>query len=762
MATLTAIKNQEEIPVTVFEVADLFCGAGGSSTGAQKAIEEELGGVMNLRAVNHWNTAIATHRANHPKALHIVEDVNIVDPESVVENGYLDILMASPECKYHSRARGGKPIHDQGRMHPWAIHNWLTKLDVRCVLIENVPEFISWGPVIGGRPDKTQKGKYFQSWFMTFLNLGYQAQWRKLNAADFGDATTRIRFFLIARKDGIPIRWPEPTHAKGDTGMFTGRQLWRAARDIIDWDNPGKSLLDDPKYKRTPLKPKTRARIARGLERFGGELAPLYIRLLDLEDQGDYQSRQPAGAGQPLLLNHHGEDGSNRSHSVEEPMPAATGRGDPYPVNPQADAFHSSDRKNNKPRSMEQPVYTITGLTGGGLYIVRPEAQPFVQANRSHNAPKGTDEPIPTITTAHGGGSFIVNPEIQPFIIGQQSGATPRSTDKPAPTIASKGAISLIQPYIARYNGQSGPEEVALPLSTILGCNKHALVKPILIEYYGDIRNQDVDDPLTTITQRAKHGLVSPALIDVNHAQKGDDVEDSRTHSVEDPVPSPTTKRGMGLVNPSIIEVNHGNGNDGQKGNNRRVHSVDDPLGSITANPGLALASPILVQTAQTGGNGSYSRSTDDPLPTLTTRNDINVVTPQAKPYIVANFSERDGQEPRTHDIDKPVPAVTSRGAGSLVIPLLQQLEEAQIDPRRLVFVDGQPFLLDIRFRMLQNAELARAMGFDDDESSYEFKGNVAEVTKQIGNAVPVNLAAALVKAILGAKAPDPADAESA
>ena len=250
----------------IFEVADLFCGAGGSSTGAQKAIEEELGGVMNLRAVNHWNTAIATHRANHPKALHVVEDVNIVDPESVVENGYLDILMASPECKYHSRARGGKPIHDQGRMQPWAIQNWLTKLDVRCVLVENVPEFTAWGPVVDGRPVKTEKGKYFQSWFLSFLNLGYDAQWRTLNAADFGDATTRIRFFLIARKDGIPIRWPEPTHAKGETGMFTGRQLWRGARDIINWDNPGKSLLDDPKYKRTPLKPKTRARIARGLE----------------------------------------------------------------------------------------------------------------------------------------------------------------------------------------------------------------------------------------------------------------------------------------------------------------------------------------------------------------------------------------------------------------------------------------------------------------------------------------------------------------
>ena len=118
------------------------------------------------------------------------------------------------------------------------------------------------------------------------------------------------------------------------------------------------------------------------------------------------------------------------------------------------------------------------------------------------------------------------------------------------------------------------------------------------------------------------------------------------------------------------------------------------------------------------------------------------------------NFGERNGQEPRVHDVDDPVPAVTSRGAGSLVSPMLvepilKQVRDADIDPRRLVFVDGDPYLLDIRFRMLQNPELARAMGFEDDETSYEFLGNVAEVTKQIGNAVPVHMAAALVKAAL-------------
>ena len=176
-------------------MADLFCGAGGSSTGAKRAIEE-TGRRMRLRAVNHWNIAIATHSKNHPEALHIIEDVNVVDPEEVVPDGRLDLLMASPECKYHSRARGGKPIHDQGRMSAWAIHDWLTKLDVQSVLIENVPEFVDWGPLDPetDRPIKSQKGISFQAWFMKFQALGYDAEWRMLNAADYGDATTRTRF----------------------------------------------------------------------------------------------------------------------------------------------------------------------------------------------------------------------------------------------------------------------------------------------------------------------------------------------------------------------------------------------------------------------------------------------------------------------------------------------------------------------------------------------------------------------------------------
>ena len=581
-------------------VVDLFCGAGGSSTGAEKAIAG-IGGEMELVAVNHWNTAVATHAANHPKARHLVEDVSIVDPEEVVKEGRLDLLMASPECRFHSRARGGKPIHDQGRMNAWVVHNWITKLDIKAVLVENVPEFVEWGPLNSeGRPDKAHKGEHFQAWFMTFQALGYHAEWRMLNAADYGDATTRTRFFLMARKDGHPILWPEPSHAKGNTGMFPGRRPWRGAREIIDWSNPGRSLLDDPKYRKKPLSEKTRHRIARGLERFGGPLAPLYIRLLDLpSDEPDASDGAAPQASDPgtgaFILNRHGENASPRIHSVEKPMPTATTSGAGYLVEPAAEPFVLAHHR-SAARSSDEPIPTVT--TRGPGYLVEPTAQPFICANRKNNAP----EPIPAATTAHGGGSFLVEPSTESFLLGQQSGGAPRSTDQPAPTVATDGYITLVQPAIIEYYGQSHARAVDDPLSVITSMNKHGLVKATLVEYYGRSGGADIDEPLPTVTAKARHGLADPVLIEV-------------------------------------------------KDENR------------------ALVQPTLVQTSHTGRERQplHPAGTDQPIPTLTTKADMCLATPIAKPYIVPNFGEREGQEPRVHDVDEPVPAVTSRGAGSFV-----------------------------------------------------------------------------------------------
>lgn len=490
-----------------YRVADLFCGAGGSSTGAQRAIRE-LGGAMDLVAVNHWDIAISSHTRNHPTARHWCVNLDAARPESIVPEGSLDLLMASPECTFFSRARGGKPMNDQSRMSAWHVQRWASTLDVRCILVENVPEFRDWGPVLeSGQPDKTKRGMYFQSWVQSLWAMGYEVDWKLLNAADYGDATTRTRFFLQARKDGVPIRWPAPSHARAGSGALFGPvRRWRAAREIIDWTHPGRSIFE----RKTPLSLKTRMRIARGLQRFGGELAPHYIRLLDL----------PA----------------------------------------------------DLPRS---------------------------------------------VTTA----------SMQPFVLGQQSGSAPRSTAEPLPTIATDGAISVID--------------------------------PTLIPYYGQSEAASVDVPLGTVTTHARFGLCQP------------------------------------------------------------------------------MAVPY--------GPKAEARSIEEPLPTIMTRDRLGVCTPTA--FLVPQFGERGDQAPRLHAIDDPLPAITSHGAGALVQPVA--IPGESIDPRRLVTIDGQPYVLDILFRMLTNPELARAMGFDDAEITYEFAGTASQITKQIGNAVPVHLSAALVGAIL-------------
>ena len=304
-----------------YHIADLFCGAGGFSTGAARAIAE-LDGAMRLVAVNHWPTAVETHAANHPEGRHIIADLSAADPYDLAPARRLDLLLASPECRYYSRSNGGRTTQDQGRMNPWVIHDWITKLDVPVVIVENVREFLNWGPLDrDGQRDKTRAGQYFQAWFLTFGNLGYQAEWRLLNAADYGDATSRTRLFVMARKDGRPPEWPEPTHGDPNaTGAMMPRQPWRTAADIIDWQNVGVSIFG----RQRPLSRKTIARIAWGVKRYNPLLAPLLLPMLTGETarpmyrgmgpprgEGYYEERAP------FIVQYYGQ---STCHPVDIPL----------------------------------------------------------------------------------------------------------------------------------------------------------------------------------------------------------------------------------------------------------------------------------------------------------------------------------------------------------------------------------------------------------------------------------------------------------
>lgn len=181
-----------------YTIADLFCGAGGTSTGAVEAAKE-AGYKVELTAINHWPIAVATHTTNHPDARHLCTSIDDVDPRKLYKMGGLDLLWASPECTHHSRARGGKPMNDQSRATGHCVTRWAEALMPPVILVENVPEFLDWGPIgTNGKPLVSRKGTTFRAWVQMLESLGYSVEWRILCAADFGDATTRQRLFVQA------------------------------------------------------------------------------------------------------------------------------------------------------------------------------------------------------------------------------------------------------------------------------------------------------------------------------------------------------------------------------------------------------------------------------------------------------------------------------------------------------------------------------------------------------------------------------------
>lgn len=423
-------------------VADLFCGAGGFDTGAVRAIRG-LGRRHTLVAVNHWAVAIETHKQNHPDAVQICSDVYALDPREAVPGGRLDLLMASPTCVTFSRARGGRPIswdQTKGRMTPTQVLRWITQLDVRVLLVENVPEFLEWGPCdpVTQRPRPEKRGVHFRAWVRRIERLGYSVEHRVLNAADYGDATTRSRFFMIARKDGKPIRWPVPTHSKkGAPDLFGGgAQKWRAAREVIDWSLSGRSIFGRKK----PLSPKTLARIYAGAVRFGWPEPFLVVLRNHMAERGLDEPLPALTAGgthvglvEPFTIPTTHHDASCRARSAGDPLPTITSRGELALVEP----FVLSQASGGVARSTEEPIPTIPARGAHELIV------PFYGQSKAASV----EAPLPTVTTRDRF-AFVA------AAFGERKGQAPRvhSIDEPAPTVCATGRVNLVQGEPATYD----------------------------------------------------------------------------------------------------------------------------------------------------------------------------------------------------------------------------------------------------------------------------------------------------------------------
>mgnify|MGYP003133090012 CR=1 FL=1 len=406
--------------------ADLFCGAGGTSAGLRDACKQ-LGYDTDLVAVNHWPVAIATHEASHSFAHHLCENLDNVDPRKVFPGGKLDLLVASPECTHFSTAAGGRVKSDQSRASGWHVLRWAEALRPEAIIVENVKEWASWSPLDeNGYVDPNfEKGSTFRGWVSALEGLGYTVEWRVLCCADYGDVTSRQRLFVMARRDG-KIAWPTPTHSKqGD--MFT--EKWRPAREIIDWDNQGKSIFNRSK----PLSPNTLKRIVAGIEKFCPEVNEFLVKI-----NGNTE-----------------EDCKHSPKSIEEPLRTITAGGK-----------HFALVKTN----------FLVKLSGTGDNQIKSTAQ-------------DSDEPI---TTIHGGkkhGLVQLEPLVVQIDNHSSKGHNCRTTDDPISTVVSKGRHCLVQPFLSKYYGTGeNVYSVDEPVHTLTTKARHALIEPTVEHGVLDIK----------------------------------------------------------------------------------------------------------------------------------------------------------------------------------------------------------------------------------------------------------------------------------
>lgn len=519
-------------------VADLFCGAGGLSNGTARAMRQ-LGLPVQMIGVNHWPVAIETNRRNHKEHADRIHcaDLESALPLTIVPEGRLDLLTAAPSCVFHSRARGGRPVHDQQRMDPWHVVRWCTELRVARVLVENVPEFMDWGPcsLVTGRPIKSRRGEYFRAWVAALEAVGFKVDWKVVCCADFGDPTTRRRFFLIGRSDGKRLSWPEFTHDRvGGTDLLGSRPRWRGAREVIDWTMTGKSIFTRTK----PLKPNTLRRILAGAVKYSWPRP--YIdavqALLDGNAPRLVFSRAEAVAlglvsEDAMVLNLRGtkeHDLQSTAKSADEPLPTLTAGGSHV-------GLVLATSSGGAARDLDQPLPTIT--TGGAgaerpgcarPQLVEPIIVPTSNTS-SAGVPRSAAEPIRTVTTAKGGDQALAVP-----LVAQYYGATAtaQSVAEPVPSVTTKARFGLAEPVVMRGNvgtGRTGDMRPASePMPTITCSESLALAEPFTmpVTHHGGERVRGVDEPLPTITgaNRGELGLAAAAAdvadevrIDINY-----------------------------------------------------------------------------------------------------------------------------------------------------------------------------------------------------------------------------------------------------
>jgi DNA (cytosine-5)-methyltransferase 1 len=647
-------------------IIDNFAGGGGTSTG----LEEAFGRPVDV-AINHDPEALALHAMNHPHTKHLCESVWDVDPIKVTNNQPVGLVWLSPDCKHFSKAKGGTPVAKNIRGLAWVTLRWAAKCKPRVIMLENVEEFKTWGPLLvdaegNFRPDPAKKGKTFESFLRQLRGHGYTVDHKELRASDFDTPTIRKRFFLVARRDGLPIRWPAPTNgAPTSAGVLAGNLApWRTAAECIDWSIPCPSIFE----RKRPLADATLRRIAKGIQRYVVDAETPFI----IGQGGPIYSGKPVSADQPFgtltTENHRAlvvpsivpvtHQGSDRSESVHEPFRTITSaqrgekalavatmvktgygeRAAKYHCAACGDDFEDKHATGagglapaecpicgeehritqtvfaQAPRALdiEKPLGTVVAGASKAALVT---AFLNEHANSSNQRTMPADEPLRTICAQVRGGHFsMVSAELAPFVMTNTTGHTGAQVGAPVPTVTAAGNQALVTAHITKFRtGATG---------------------------------SDMNDPVPTITAGPK----------------------------ENPAGAP---HALGIVT-AHIEAMYS-----QKGDESRGQDAREPIKTVTASARHAVMTSSLVKLRGT----SSTAGMDEPLHTVSAGGQHHA---EVRAFLVKYYGT--DQDPR---LEEPLHTVTTK------------------DRYGLVTIEGVDYqIVDIGLRMLEPAELYRAQGF--------------------------------------------------
>jgi DNA (cytosine-5)-methyltransferase 1 len=467
--------------------------------------------------------------------MHYQASVWDVDPVEVCGGRPVGLAWFSPDCKHFSKAKGGKPVDKNIRGLAWIVLRWAGMVRPRVIILENVEEFQTWGPVRRGHPVKSKTGQTFHKWLGQLEALGYVVEWRELVAADFGAPTTRKRFFLIARSDGRPIVWPEATHAPADSPEVKAgtKKPWRSAAEIIDWSLPTPSIFatrEEIKAKygisaQRPLRPNTMRRVARGVDKFVIKSPAPFL----------------------VIVNHSGDF---RGQEIADPLQTVTAKHGYGVANPIMAPLTMHNNENATGTSIEDPVNTITSSGAGGHQMLITPTLAAIGQTGGGDRCRSVEEP--THTQVSKAEECVVCPAMIQYHTEQSEQVRGQGVTGPLMTIDASNRYGLAAATMTKYygNDQHG-QQIRDPLHTVTAKDREGVTVANLSKYYGGIVGAEVSDPLPTVTAIDHNALQTASMVKMKGTNLGS--------PVTEPVQTITAGGGHhGVVTTRIVKAEPG------------------------------------------------------------------------------------------------------------------------------------------------------------------------------------------------------------